>query len=66
VGWFGRKGDGQAQQAGLDKSTGGIGAALRRVFTAGPDADWDELEDSLILADVGAATTGAFVSPRAT
>lgn len=62
MGWFGRGGDSQAQQTGMDRSTGGIGAALRRVFTAGPDADWEELEESLILADVGAHAAADIVA----
>jgi fused signal recognition particle receptor len=46
----------------MAKATSGMGAALRRVFAAGPNADWDELEESLIMADVGAATAAQLVA----
>lgn len=37
----------------------GLGAALRRVWGAGPDeTTWDKLEETLLAADVGVETTG--------
>lgn len=58
--WFGRKAPAPVGDR-LETSTTGIGAALRRVFAAGPDADWDELEDALVMADVGAQTSADIV-----
>jgi fused signal recognition particle receptor len=40
---------------GLEKSRVGFAARLRTAFGAGGDADWDEIEETLITGDVGAA-----------
>ena len=40
---------------GLEKSRTGFGARLRGAFGRGSDADWDEVEETLITGDVGAA-----------
>ncbi len=46
----------QAQlEAGLAKSRVGFGARLLGAFGGGGDADWDEIEETLITGDVGAA-----------
>jgi fused signal recognition particle receptor len=39
---------------GLEKSRTGFAARLRSAFGAGGDADWDEIEETLITGDVGA------------
>jgi fused signal recognition particle receptor len=44
-----------ALEAGLEKSRTGFGARLRSAFGTGEDADWDEIEETLITGDVGAA-----------
>jgi fused signal recognition particle receptor len=40
---------------GLEKSRTGFGARLRGAFGRGSDVDWDEVEETLITGDVGAA-----------
>ena len=40
---------------GLEKSRTGFGARLRGALGRGSDADWDEVEETLITGDVGAA-----------
>ena len=42
-------------EQGLEKSRTGFGARLRSAFGIGGDADWDEIEETLITGDVGAA-----------
>jgi fused signal recognition particle receptor len=42
-------------EAGLAKSRVGFGARLLGAFGGGGDADWDEIEETLITGDVGAA-----------
>jgi fused signal recognition particle receptor len=44
----------EALEAGLEKSRIGFGARLRNAFGVGGDADWDEIEETLITGDVGA------------
>ncbi len=45
----------QAQlEHGLERSRVGFAARLRSAFGAGGDADWDEIEETLITGDVGA------------
>ncbi len=44
-----------ALEAGLAKSRVGFGARLRGAFGPGDAADWDEIEETLITGDVGAA-----------
>jgi fused signal recognition particle receptor len=44
----------EALEAGLEKSRVGFGARLRNAFGGGGDADWDEIEETLITGDVGA------------
>ena len=39
---------------GLEKSRTGFAARLRSAFGAGGEADWDEIEETLITGDVGA------------
>jgi fused signal recognition particle receptor len=46
---------------GLEKSRTGFGARLRGAFGAGGSADWDEIEETLITGDVGAALSMAIV-----
>ncbi len=41
-------------EQGLEKSRTGFGARLRDAFGVGGDADWDEIEETLITGDVGA------------
>ncbi len=40
---------------GLEKSRTGFAARLRGAFGAGGAADWDEIDETLITGDVGAA-----------
>jgi fused signal recognition particle receptor len=42
-------------EAGLEKSRTGFGARLLSAFRSGSQADWDEIEETLITGDVGAA-----------
>ncbi len=42
-------------EQGLAKSRTGFAARLRGAFGGGGDADWDEIEETLIAGDVGAA-----------
>ncbi|MCJ7711434.1 MAG: signal recognition particle-docking protein FtsY, partial [Chloroflexi bacterium] len=42
-------------EQGLEKSRVGFGARLRTAFGVGGGADWDEIEETLITGDVGAA-----------
>jgi fused signal recognition particle receptor len=42
-------------EAGLEKSRTGFGARLRSAFGGADGADWDEIEETLITGDVGAA-----------
>ena len=42
-------------EAGLEKSRTGFGARLRGAFGMAGGADWDEIEETLITGDVGAA-----------
>lgn len=47
----------------MAKASGALGANLRGVFTQGLDEDvWEELEDSLIAADVGVEATTELVA----
>jgi fused signal recognition particle receptor len=41
-------------EAGLEKSRTGFGARLLSAFRNGDQADWDEIEETLITGDVGA------------
>ena len=41
-------------EAGLEKSRTGFGARLLSAFRSGDQADWDEIEETLITGDVGA------------
>jgi len=41
-------------EQGLEKSRTGFGARLRSAFGIGGDADWEEIEETLITGDVGA------------
>ena len=45
----------QQLEQGLEKSRTGFGARLRTAFGSGDDADWDEIEETLITGDIGAA-----------
>jgi fused signal recognition particle receptor len=45
----------EALEAGLERSRVGFAARLRSAFGTGDDADWDEIEETLITGDVGAA-----------
>jgi len=47
--------------AGLEKSRTGFGARLRSAFGGGDDADWEEIEETLITGDVGASLSMAIV-----
>jgi fused signal recognition particle receptor len=42
-------------EAGVAKSRGGFAARLRGLLGGGPEPDWDEVEETLIAGDVGAA-----------
>jgi fused signal recognition particle receptor len=42
-------------EAGLERSRTGFGARLRTAFGMAGGADWDEIEETLITGDVGAA-----------
>ncbi|MHB8892891.1 MAG: signal recognition particle-docking protein FtsY, partial [Candidatus Limnocylindrales bacterium] len=42
-------------EQGLEKSRVGFGSRLRSAFGVGGGADWDEIEETLITGDVGAA-----------
>ncbi len=42
-------------EQGLEKSRTGFGARLRGAFGRGSETDWDEVEETLITGDVGAA-----------
>ena len=46
---------------GLERSRTGFAARLRGAFGAGGDADWDEIEETLITGDVGAVLSMAIV-----
>ena len=49
-------------EAGLEKTRSGFGARLRSAFGGiGTDADWDEVEETLITGDVGASLSMAIV-----
>ncbi len=48
-------------EAGLEKSRTGFGARLRSAFGGGDDADWEEIEETLITGDVGASLSMAIV-----
>jgi fused signal recognition particle receptor len=45
----------EALEAGLEKSRTGFGTRLRNAFGMAGGADWDEIEETLITGDVGAA-----------
>ena len=45
----------EALESGLEKSRSGFGARLRSAFGMAGGADWDEIEETLITGDVGAA-----------
>jgi fused signal recognition particle receptor len=45
----------EALENGLEKSRSGFGARLRSAFGMAGGADWDEIEETLITGDVGAA-----------
>lgn len=49
---------------GLRPRPGGLGGRLRKLLGRDPIAEstWDELEEALIAADVGAETTGALIA----
>ena len=51
----------QQLEQGLEKSRTGFGARLRSAFGGGDDADWEEIEETLITGDVGAALSMAIV-----
>ena len=55
--------DADELEAGLQKTRGGFMARLRGVLGGGgpTDADWDEVEETLIGGDVGAALAGEVV-----
>ncbi len=49
-------------EAGLEKTRSGFGARLRSAFGGiGTDADWEEVEETLITGDVGAALSMSIV-----
>jgi fused signal recognition particle receptor len=48
-------------EAGLEKSRTGFGARLRSAFGGGDDADWEEIEETLITGDVGASLSMSIV-----
>ena len=48
-------------EQGLEKSRTGFGARLRTAFGVGGRADWDEIEETLISGDVGAALSMGIV-----
>ena len=49
-------------EAGLEKTRTGFGARLRTAFGGiGTDADWEEVEETLITGDVGASLSMAIV-----
>ena len=48
-------------EAGLEKSRSGFGARLRSAFGQGDTADWEEVEEILITADVGASLSMSIV-----
>ena len=49
-------------EAGLEKTRTGFGARLRSAFGGiGTDADWDEVEETLITGDVGASLSMSIV-----
>ncbi len=50
-----RERDQEALAQGLEKSRIGFASRLRGIFGAGGDIDWDEIEETLIGADIGAA-----------
>ena len=51
----------QQLEQGLEKSRTGFGARLRSAFGGGDDADWDEIEETLITGDVGASLSMSIV-----
>jgi fused signal recognition particle receptor len=51
----------QQLEQGLEKSRIGFGARLRSAFGGGDDADWDEIEETLITGDVGASLSMSIV-----
>jgi fused signal recognition particle receptor len=51
----------QQLEQGLEKSRTGFGARLRSAFGGGDDADWDEIEETLITGDVGAELSMSIV-----
>jgi fused signal recognition particle receptor len=44
-----------ALEAGLERSRTGLGERIRRAIGLGGDATWDDIEETLIVGDVGAA-----------
>lgn len=44
----------EALELGLERSRTGFAGRLRGIFGAGPDVDWDEIEETLIAGDLGA------------
>ena len=49
-------------EAGLEKTRSGFGARLRSAFVGiGTDADWEEVEETLITGDVGASLSMSIV-----
>ena len=50
-----REREAEQLEQGLEKSRVGFGARLRSAFGVGGGADWDEIEETLITGDVGAA-----------
>ena len=49
---------------GLRPRSGGLGGRIRSLLSRGrvPESTWDELEEALIAADVGAETTGELIT----
>lgn len=43
----------EALEHGLERSRVGFASRLRGIFDAGPDVDWDEIEETLIAGDIG-------------
>ncbi len=61
------KADEQRLHDSLEKTRGGLFGRLGSIFQANEITaeTWDELEETLILGDVGAETSAGLVGPRA-
>jgi len=49
-------------RARMTKTRAALGASLQAVFSSGGETDWGDLEDALILADVGPTTSADIVA----